>query len=481
MPRVVIVWWFLVLAGATAAGALLRQGQQARHEEKSIVDIGTRLEPFVDAYLIERLDRAELRLTPPVRREIVLTLDRAWEGPASAYFTVFRDGDRTRLYYRGYCPSDLADQQVTCCAESNDGIHFDRPALGLYGFGGNDANNIVYKGVEAHNFAPFRDRNPAVPPDAAYKAVAGVSSKLYAFASADGLRWRKLSPDPVLTKGAFDSLNVAFWDTQAGLYRCYSRAWTGGGYGGVRAIQSATSQDFLHWTDPIPNAYAPGVPVEHFYTNATVPHPGAPHILLSFPKRFLPERTKLAGYKEPGVSDAVFMTSRDGVSWDRTFREAWLRPGLDQRNWTQRSNMPAWGVVETGDEFSFYVSEHYDWPDNRLRRVTVPRNRIAGIHAGAEGGSCLTRPLRFVGKDLFVNYSTSAGGSVVVELLDPSSAPVPGFAAEDFDPLYGDEFDAIVRWKGGRLGDARVNPVRLRVRLADAELYSIRTGSADAR
>jgi hypothetical protein len=203
--------------------------------------------------------------------------------------------------------------------------------------------------------------------------------------------------------------------------------------------------------------------------------------LLSFPKRFVPERTKLKGYVEPGVSDAVFMSSRDGTHWDRTFREAWIRPGPDQRNWTQRSNMPAWGVVETGDDFSFYVSEHYDWPDNRLRRVTVPKNRIAGIHADADGGFCVTRPLRFSGSELFVNYSTSAAGSVVVELLDTDHRPVPGFTAAEFEPLYGDELDAVARWNGRRLAEAPVKPVRLRVRLADADVFAIRTGQAGVR
>ena len=105
---------------------------------------------------------------------------------------------------------------------------------------------------------------------------------------------------------------------------------------GVRAIQSCTSDDFIHWTTPEHHVYEEGVPFEHFYTNATTLCPGAEHILLSFPMRFVPERTKDTegmDYPGGGISDAVFMTSRDGVHWDRTFMDAWLRAGLDQRNW----------------------------------------------------------------------------------------------------------------------------------------------------
>ena len=102
--------------------------------------------------------------------------------------------------------------------------------------------------------------------------------------------------------------------------------------------------------------------------------------------RFVPERKKVAEMNESGVSDAVFMSSRDGENWDRTHLESWLRPGTDQRNWTHRSNMPAWGIVQTSpDEFSMYVSEHYAWPDNRLRRVTVRRHGFSSAHAGFLG------------------------------------------------------------------------------------------------
>ncbi len=441
------------------------------------IDIGTRTELFVDRYLVERMQGVSLRLTQPVRREVVLVTDQPWEGPASAYYTGFLDGGKVRLYYRGFCPSDVAAAQVTCTAESDDGIHFTRPRLGLYDFDGSRENNIVYRGVEAHNFAPFLDTNPACKPDERYKALGGVESKLYAFASPDGYRWRKLRDEPVMTKGAFDSLNTAFWDAEAKTYRCYSRYWQEGGYSGARAIQSTTSADFVSWETPKPNAYAADAPVEHFYTNATRPCPGAEHILLSFPKRFVPGRTKLAGYNDPGVSDGVFLSSRDGVHWDRTFLEAWLRPGPDPHNWTQRSNMPATGVLQLSpDEFTMYASEHYEWPDNRLRRLTVRRHGFASVHADAAPGEFVTKPLRFAGAQLVLNYATSAAGSVRVEIQDEVGKPVPGFAAEDMAPLFGDELDAVAMWKGGSdVSKLAGKVVRLRFLLRDADLYAIRT------
>lgn len=441
--------------------------------------IGTRLELFVDDWLIDSHQTrggVSLKLQTPIKREVVLITDKQWEGPDSAYFTVFQDGPLVRLYYRGIVPTnDWSENQVTCYAESRDGIHFDRPDLGIVEYQGSKANNIVYRGLEAHNFAPFLDDNPAVQPGQRYKALGGLGGKLYAFVSPDGIRWQKLKPEPVMTEGAFDSLNLAFWDSQTLHYRAYSRHFESD----VRAIQSSTSSDFISWSHPKPNLYSPNAPREHFYTSATRPCPGAPHLYLAFPKRFVPERKKWDDYKEPGVSDAVFMSSRDGVNWDRPFPEAWVRPGLDKRNWTQRSNMPAWGIVQLSpDEFSMYITEHYGWPDHRLRRVTVRRHGFASMHADARGGEFTTRPITFGGRQLVLNYATSAAGSIQVELLNEEGQVIKGRAQSDMAPLFGDELDAVVQWKSGSdLSDLIGKPVRFRFLLKDADLFALRTAN----
>ena len=171
------------------------------------------------------------------------------------------------------------------------------------------------------------------------------------------------------------------------------------------------------------------------------------------------------------------MSSRDGVNWDRSFPEAWVRPGLDKRNWTQRSNMPAWGIVQLSpDEFSLYITEHYGWPDHRLRRLTVRRHGFASAHAGALGGEFSTRPLVFSGRQLVLNYATSAPGSIRVEIQDAAGQPLPGFALADMPPLFGDELDAVVSWKAGSdLSRIEGQLVRIRFVLKDADLFALRT------
>jgi hypothetical protein len=299
------------------------------------------------------------------------------------------------------------------------------------------------------------------------------------------LRWRLAQEAPLDIRGAFDSANVPFWDTVLGKYRLFSRYI---GPGSCRAIQSCTSDDFIHWTEPVPHQYEEDVPADQLYTNATTPVPGAEHILLSFPMRYVAERTTPVAdisameypggqvYGTTGMTDGVMMSSRDGIHWKRPFQEAWLRAGLDERNWTHRNNAPAVGILPLrDDEWSLYASEHYGWPDNRLRRLSVRPWGFAAVHAGRSGGRVLTRPLVFAGGQLRVNLSTSAVGSLAVELQDGCGQPVPGYRLEDMVPMYGDGLDLPVRWKGGSDVSAFAGrAVRLCFELKDADLFAFR-------
>lgn len=449
------------------------------------VNLGSRRELFVDNYLIEHSDGVARHLHPPIRREVVFQISQPWDNPCTGCYNVTQDGDRILLYYRGFYPigADYADgaaSQTTNLAISTDGIHFEQPELGLVEFNGTRKNNVLLQGHESHNFCVFLDANPAADPAQRFKAVGGTGqSNLHGFASPDGIHWTPVKEGPLDITGAFDSVNVAFWDPYMQFYRLFSRysdATTGTR---VRAIQSCLSQDFVRWSMPLPHEYEAGVPLEHFYTNATMPCPGAEHILLSFPMRFLPERqfdTTGMVYPGAGLSDAVLMSSRDGINWDRSFMEAWVRPGTDQRNWSHRSCTPAPGLVQTApDEWSMYISEHYGWSTNRLRRVAMRPHGFVSARAGYRGGEFITRPLDLKGSTLRLNYATSAVGSLRVEVQNTAGQPLPGFALEDMDPIYGDQLDAPIRWKtGGDLSGLMDRPVRLRMVLQDADVFAVR-------
>lgn len=440
------------------------------------IDIGSRLELFVDDYLIENIDGLELRLNHPVRREVSLYFDKPWEGPWSGYQTILRDGDGPyRMYYRG-CNYGRDKREHTCVAHSVDGISWTKPELGLYEFEGDNRTNIVWVGPGAHAFSPFIDKNPDCKPSERFKAVgpagSGKEAVLVGFVSPDGYNWKPISEEPLVTDGHFDSHNLVFWNELRGEYVCYFRKFRDGFYpGGIRDIKRSTSKDFTNWTAPQWLQYT-GVPEEQLYTNAIGPYFRAPHIYLGFPKRYHRDRKDYGG---DGLSDGVFMSSRDGVIFHR-WREAFMRPGPDEENWVDRNQLATWGMIETKPgEISLYYLEHNYVSSHNVMRATIRTDGFVSVHAGGSPGTMTTKPITFTGKEMVINYSTSGAGGVRVELQDAAGKPLPGFSLDDCPVRYGDDIEWVVKWNGGSdVSELAGRPVRIRFELDDGDLYSIR-------
>ena len=321
------------------------------------INLGNRRELFVDHFLIEQLSGTQLRLHTPRDEGIALKFDVPWEGGFSGYVTIVQLRDKMRAYYRGkpIANKDGSDDEVTCCAESTDGIHWTRPDVGVYEVQGTRKNNVVLMKAHSvtHNFSPFLDDRPGVPAGEQFKAFGGTmeGGGLMAYKSADGLRWEKMAEAPVITKAMvpykymFDSMNVPFWSTAEGKYLCYYRVFEGG----IRRIVRSESADFMKWSPPVLMQYRnPDMeaPIEHLYTNQTHPYFRAPHLYVAIGARFMPGRRVLTDEQaaaikvNPGyfkdTSDAIFMTTRpvEGAAhlgfYDRTFLEGFIRGGIGQ-------------------------------------------------------------------------------------------------------------------------------------------------------
>jgi len=407
---------------------------------------------------------------------------------------------------------------VYCYAESSDGIHWKKPELGLFAWNGSKQNNIVWEGIGAHAFSPFRDANPRAAPAARYKAlgVGGPRQGLFAFQSPDAIHWSLLADDPVITLGAFDSQNLAFWDSHLGQYREYHRDFREG-----RDIRTSTSGDFLHWTEPVFLTYQANVDpgrgnpaqrdikdpaganypagrVSELYTNQIAPYERAPHLLLGFPTRYIdrgwtesaralprPDYRQIRAKNSPregtALTDGLFMTSRDRGHFS-VWPESFLRPGPRSRDsWFYGDAYQNWGLVETRshlddapNELSMYVPERtLQETGGVLRRYTLRIDGFVSLHAPLAGGELLTRPLTFAGRQLSLNVATSVAGSVRVEIQALDGRAAPGFALEDCDVIYGDSLNRTVTWKGSANAAALAGkPVRLRFEVRDADVYS---------
>lgn len=436
------------------------------------IRIGDRLEPMVDNCLVDFCQGAALRMQTPQR------MPRARQPLVGSYATVIKDGDLYRAFYRSVDPtyrghaSDGNPGEITCYAESRDGHEWTFPKLGLFEVAGSRANNVILARQMpfSHNFSPMLDRRPGVPPQERYKALAGSradvverlglpasSAGLHAFASPDAIHWKRIA-GPVLVAGRFDSQNTAFWSEVEKCYVCFLRTLQTP-YGHLRTISRATSPDFVHWSEPRP--LNPNLPGEHLYTSQTHPYFRAPHIAIALATRFMPTRGN--------STEIVLMSARRPDRYERPFLEAFIRPGLDPQRWTNRANYAALGVVPTGpEEMSIYHTGSGD-------RYVLRTDGFASIHAGADGGRMLTRPVVFKGSRLVLNMSTAASGSLSCEICDLAGAVISGFAREDCVPIVGDRIEYPVSWKKGvdvsRLGG---RPVRLRFILQDADLFALR-------
>ena len=450
-------------------------------------DIGSRLELFVDDWLIERMDGADLRMHHPAPREVVFEFDQPWESPVSTGPVVIKEGDLYRMWYRAGADGN----QRVAYAESEDGLHWKRVMLGLMEYEGSRENNILVDGSVASEMCVFLDGNPAATESERYKAISrvrhveGDRDALRGHASPDGIHWQVLDKDPILiapedgTRPIFDSQNMAFWDSLRGHYTAYLRSWIpddGSFQGkGIRSIRRSTSDDFLTWTEPKQIDLGDS-DREHLYTNACTPYFRAPHIYLMFPRRFVPERQFHPDISSNGVSEGVFMTSRDGIRWDRRFMAAFLPPGPDPDNWTDRNMTVGSGVVPSGPaEISLYYKEHNLRPTARLRRGSLRTDGFVSVYAPFGGGELVTRPLTFSGNELVLNYSASVAGGLKVEIQDIEGRPLDGYQLEQCPEIWGDEIERVVSWRGeSDLGGLAGRPVRLRFVMKETDLYSIR-------
>ena len=186
---------------------------------------------------------------PPKPSAPFLVADKPWEAMSLGWGTMLLENGKYRLWYeawgRDYGVEYGADFDGRLCyAESNDGVHWTKPNLGLISYRGSKDNNIVIDGalmrqMGFHGHSIFID--PTGSKEERYRCVFYGKLKsgpdrsigIIAFAySQDGLHWHwGLAPKlqnvrhtPIMPYGS-DTQNVVFWDKSIRKYVGYFRAW----------------------------------------------------------------------------------------------------------------------------------------------------------------------------------------------------------------------------------------------------------------
>jgi hypothetical protein len=452
------------------------------------IHVGSDRQLFLDDMWFDNQDNIRLEMHPPVIRDVALKADQPWEHGGINLPNVVKDGDRYRMWYR----SDAGDPNndsasFSCYAESDDGIHWTKLDLGIVEFQGSRHNNIYYptEGFQAINPSVILDES--ADPSERYKMIIQDRRSvrvILGYTSADGIRWQQSPGNPLQTEPPFDSHNILIRDDERQRYAIYMRglstAVPGSFKKGHRAVRRSESVDFINWTTPelVLEADSDDPPGLHFYTNACYKYGRAARAYLMFPMIFYPERINPAA-PLPGLADVQLVASRDGVTWERRFREPFVRPGPDPRNWVDRNPIMGAGILETGDgELSMYYSELQREGDGQgqFRRCTLRTDGFVSVEGPYKGwGEFVTPPLTFSGDRLEMNYSTAGGGSIFAELQSEDGTPIQGLSLDDCNEVFGDTIDGVVSWKGDAgLRDHAGKPVRLRIKLRDASLYAFK-------
>lgn len=486
-------WWRAsVLAAVLITTAFAEARTKAAELSAEPVVIGSRLELFVDRHLVDQLlGRARFELHHP-------RLSERGENPQpeSPWGNVFKEGDTYKMLVRGFKDPKVSwkthsldahyRNHILLYYEGADGIDWKTPNLGLYDLPSHPAGNVIMVdqfGVE-QTFAAFRDTRAGVPDGERYKGLGGKHYPdrvrdeyfaeygrhgLRAYASPDAIHWKRLQSEPVIPGdwGALDSQNVVFWSEHEQRYVCYFRVTDNRFTPGVRSVRRTTSKDFLHWSEP--QDVRMNLPGEHLYTSNIEPYFRAPHVYIGLPTRFMRNRGS--------STDILFVSSRDGLGFDRVVKDAFIRPGLERAAWGNRANYAAYHIIPTSkEEISIYVSGG--------RRYTLRTDGFVSINAPHEGGELITKPLIFEGERLVVNYSSSAAGCVKVEIQDAHGRPVRGYTLEECRQIVGDEIERTVEWNGDAGRDVSKlagKPIRLRFVMQDADLFSFHFRGAAPR
>jgi len=496
-----------------------------------IISLGTRREVFWDDHIVDDArTTAEKRLHHPIRKERVMECDQLWEGDACYFPRILKDGELYRMYYFAGCfgalretppPDSVGEPMRVCYAESRDGLHWEKPNLGLCEYNGSTDNNILLDAMtddwhnpKSHGGSLFvmKDPNPSCPAEELYKAVYGVSlngrNALKYVASPDGIHFRHIRT-LLEIPFCFDSLNSIHFNAELGKYLCYFRGWhtsdvndrrelRPGNKDNTRDIRRMESEDFIHWSDPVPLDYGEDAPDFQLYTNAIEPYYRAPHLLVGFPSRYYDRGIWTDSYEQLcgkelrkkrmeiqprfgyAVTDTLFMSSRDTLHFHRP-SEAFIRPEQENNwSWVYGENFVSAGLFEVPSEIpggfpelSMLLTARRFTDDPRgvfLYRYAIRPDGFISRCAGYEPKELTTKPFRFDGNTLTLNFETSALGYVRIEILDKNGRPVEGYRCCE---LFGNTIDRKVSFDLP-LEKIQEMPIRLKFTLCDADIYSFR-------
>ena len=459
---------------------------------------------FVDDYVVEKMEGLTRTLHAVQKHpgNPVLRPDQLREGDSIEYTTVIWDKAENR-FKAWYAVGDNQDARSSpgtksrftirsCYATSPDGIHWDKPDLGLIAYKGSLANNIFDD--SGRWLQSIVNVSPQQEPDDSrrYKMFAWDTGGYQVAFSADGIHWTDHPENPVWQIPG--DVAPTIYDELAGQYISFAKVHDEYAGHRRRLVGRGTSQDFVHWTDPQlvlspdeeDEGWTLGRPGYHteFYGMCGFPYAGM-YLGLLWVFRVT---GKVPGGTNYGGIHAQLVHSRDSIHWERAFSRMPLIPLGPQESFDGAYIHAASRPVVVGDELYIYYDGHdgdhgsywyhEPWGSDEPRRggaLGLGRLRLDGfvsVDAGPQQGWLTTRLLLVAGPTLLVN-AQARQGALRVEVLDLDGSPQAGLSAAECVVFSGNSVKHEVHWHGGTsLAALHNTPVRLRFHLQNVQLYS---------
>jgi hypothetical protein len=455
---------------------------------------------FMDDYHVERMDGLTRTMHQPTKRGAVLRPERPWEGDSPQLRSAPIWDPEAGLYKMWY------DRR--CYAESEDGVNWRKPPLGLVEFGGSRENNLLPLPDGTSLWLALRDELDR-DPHRRYKGLLGEAGPLQPAVSADGLRWRALEVPLIPTEDEYqlnyDELGQQFIATVK-----HGTHWG-------RSVYLTTSKDFEHWSPQELILHSDEVDVElvHRRIERHLADPALLSPFVNHPEQYraeiynmpvfpyedlyvgLPTKFNASGNIPPprgnqdGISLVELAASRDLHTWMRLgAREPFIPPSpVNVGAYDTGQLLAGSRPLLRNDELWFYYSglryryRYDEWLNDTQGKpceaelftngwgaiclAVLRRDGFISLDAAAKG-TLLTKLVPVSGPSLCLNAGAMTG-EIRVEVLDEAGKVV--IASE---PWYGDRVRGAVQWRQtGGLARLLGQSVRLRLTLRAASLYSL--------
>ena len=434
----------------------------------------------------EKMDSPVLRANKPWERRLYFTCNtwRVIRDPKDGLFKCWYEDwmcrEREYVNSRNWRFGATGWPARYLFATSKDGVHWEKPELGIVTEDGRNTNIILGDPKFGSVHAAFvlldsLEQNPRHRYKMLYERETRSFRRMEIGSSPDGIHWKPYK-EPLFGKrcnGLGDVVTVAI-DEQSQNYLLNSRhiqmfriyrdpknPASGGHFHNNpfledrRRVFQTFSADLQHWAalQPIvvPDGRVDNIDDE-FYGMSQYKTGG---FWIGFLHVF---------HETQDTLDVQLVYSRDGRHFKR-FRPGrpWLTRG-ERGSWDQYMvNMPSVPVESGDDLFVFYggAKNHHDWwisgredikdVEYCLGLAKMKRDRYVSLRAeSVHDGKLVTRPFKYAGGQLVINAKCDPDGSIVAEIADADGNVIPGFSRKECVPFTGDEVAHEFAWKGGK-------------------------------